>query len=180
MPQGTFLPPIGRIVNETHTPHLVPARQVLERVKGPDLVAFVRRVGEAMGKVEYLHDKGPFRPRGTTGWKAGPTAGRSPVSHPSGKPIPPGADCLQKLSSFDAAIVNLCDLSPGEAGRIAYIRPKNHDRLHRLTGFGIVPGVTVTLHQTYPAFCIKFEETELAIERDVAEDIFVSRIGSRE
>ena len=53
-------------------------------------------------------------------------------------------------------------------------------RLHRLTGFGIVPGVTVKLHQTYPAFCIKFEETELAIERDVAEDIFVSRIGARE
>ncbi len=73
--------------------------------------------------------------------------------------------------------MNLCELSPGEEGRIAYIRPKNHARLHRLTGFGIVPGVTVKLHQTYPAFCLKFEETELAIDPDVAEDIFVSRIG---
>jgi DtxR family Mn-dependent transcriptional regulator len=105
--------------------------------------------------------------------------GHPPFS-PTGKPIPPGEDCLEKLSSVDAPIVNLCDLSPGEAGRIVYIRPKNHARLHRLTAFGIVPGVTVKLHQTYPAFCIKFEETELAIERDVAEDIFVSRIGSRE
>ncbi len=105
--------------------------------------------------------------------------GHPPFS-PAGKPIPPGEDCLEKLSTVDAAIVNLCDLSPGEAGRIVYIRPKNHSRLHRLTAFGILPGVTVKLHQTYPAFCIKFEETELAIERDVAEDIFVSRIGSRE
>jgi DtxR family Mn-dependent transcriptional regulator len=102
--------------------------------------------------------------------------GHPPFS-PTGKPIPPGDDCLEKLSTIDAAIVNLCDLSPGEQGRIAYIRPKNHARLHRLTGFGIVPGVTVKLHQTYPAFCIKFEETELAIDPDVAEDIFVTRVG---
>ena len=87
-------------------------------------------------------------------------------------------DILTQLSSVGAAIVNLCDLKPGERGRVAYIRPKDHARLHRLTGFGIVPGVTVTLHQTYPAFCIKFEETELAIDPDVAEDIFVSRIDS--
>jgi DtxR family Mn-dependent transcriptional regulator len=105
--------------------------------------------------------------------------GHPPFS-PAGKPIPPGEDCLQKLSSIDAAIVNLCDLVPGEEGRIAYIRPKNHTRLHRLSAFGIVPGVTVKLHQTYPAFCIKFEETELAIDPDVAEDIFVSKISSRE
>jgi DtxR family Mn-dependent transcriptional regulator len=103
-----------------------------------------------------------------------------PSFSPAGKPIPPGDDCIEKLSSFDAAIVNLCDLSPGEEGRIAYIRPKNHTRLHRLTAFGIVPGVTVKLHQTYPAFCIKFEETELAIDPDVAEDIFVSKVGSHE
>jgi DtxR family Mn-dependent transcriptional regulator len=102
--------------------------------------------------------------------------GHPPFS-PTGKPIPPGEDCLQKLSSVNAAIVNLCELSPGEEGRIAYIRPKNHARLHRLTAFGIVPGVTVKLHQTYPAFCIKFEETELAIDPDVAEDIFVAKIG---
>ena len=104
--------------------------------------------------------------------------GHPPFS-PAGKPIPPGEDCREKLSSVAAAIVNLCDLSPGEEGRIAYIRPKNHDRLHRLTSFGIVPGVTVKLHQTYPAFCIKFEETELAIDPDVAEDIFVSKVGSQ-
>ena len=102
--------------------------------------------------------------------------GHPPFS-PTGKPIPPGDDCMEKLSSVDAAIVNLCELSPGEQGRVAYIRPKNHARLHRLTAFGIVPGVTVRLHQTYPALCIKFEETELAIDPDVAEDIFVSRIG---
>jgi DtxR family Mn-dependent transcriptional regulator len=102
--------------------------------------------------------------------------GHPPFS-PTGKAIPPGEDCRQKLRSVDRAIVNLCELSPGEEGRIAYIRPKNHARLHRLTAFGIVPGVTVKLHQTYPAFCLKFEETELAVDPDVAEDIFVSRIG---
>ena len=103
--------------------------------------------------------------------------GHPPYS-PEGKPIPPGEDCLQGLSSVSVQIVNLCELEPGEQGRIAYIQPKSHDRLHRLSGFGVVPGVIVELHQKSPAYCIQFEETELALDRDVAEDIYVRKLDT--
>jgi DtxR family Mn-dependent transcriptional regulator len=100
-----------------------------------------------------------------------------PEFSPEGKPIPPGEDCLERLDSVQVQIVNLCEMKPGEEGRIAYIKPKHHRRLHRLSSFGIVPGVVVELHQRSPAYVIKFEQTELAIDRDVAEDIYVRRIS---
>lgn len=98
-----------------------------------------------------------------------------PAHSPGGKLIPRGDDCRQKQTTVDVAIVNLTELRPGEGGTVAYIKPKDHERLHRLTAFGIVPGVPIELHQKYPAYCIKFEETELALDKDVAEDIYVRR-----
>ncbi len=98
-----------------------------------------------------------------------------PSHSPAGKPIPRGDDCLEGQTTVNVAIIRLTDLRPGERGVVAYIQPKHHERLHRLTSFGIVPGVPVELHQKYPAYCIKFEETELALDKDVAEDIYVRR-----
>lgn len=100
-----------------------------------------------------------------------------PELSPEGKPIPPGDDCLERLDSVQVQIVNLCEMKPGERGRVAYIKPKHHRRLHRLSSFGIVPGVAVELHQRSPAYVIKFEGTELALDRDVAEDIYVRRMS---
>jgi DtxR family Mn-dependent transcriptional regulator len=94
---------------------------------------------------------------------------------PDGKPIPSGPDCERNERSVLAVIVNLTELKPGEQGRIAYIKPKHHERSHQLASFGIVPGVTIELHQRYPAYCIRYEGTELALDESVAADIFVSR-----
>ena len=99
-----------------------------------------------------------------------------PAEAPDGKPIPPGRCCDTKRTTASTVIVNLTSLAPGERGRIAYTRPKHPARLHRLTAFGLTPGTVLTLHQRSPAFCIRYEETELALERDVAEDIFVARM----
>jgi len=100
-----------------------------------------------------------------------------PTVCPDGKPIPPGPCCSSRRTMASTVIVNLSCLAPGERGRITYIKPKNHARLHRLTSFGMVPGTIVEVHQCSPAFCIRFEGTELAINRDAVEDIYVARIG---
>lgn len=95
---------------------------------------------------------------------------------PDGKPIPPGKCCDSKQTTASTVVVSLTSLSPGEKGRISYIQPKHHARLHRLTSFGLTPGTVVQLHQRSPAFCIRYEGTDLALDREVAEDIFVTRI----
>jgi len=100
-----------------------------------------------------------------------------PTLCPDNKPIPPGRCCDSKRTIASSVIVCLTHLEPGESGRVTFVKPKNHARLHRLTAFGLTPGTVVQMHQHSPAYCIRFEGTELAINKDAAEDIYVTKIG---
>jgi DtxR family transcriptional regulator, Mn-dependent transcriptional regulator len=101
-----------------------------------------------------------------------------PTVTPDDHPIPPGRCCKANRTTTSTVIVNLTTLAPGERGRITYIKPKHHQRLHRLTSFGLTPGTVVEVHQRRPAFCVRFEGTEIALNLDVAEDIYVAREGN--
>jgi len=101
-----------------------------------------------------------------------------PAHCPHGDPIPMGPCCRAGRKVVESQIVPLTSLETGERGRIVYIRPRDRHRLERLASLGLNPGVILTLHRRRPAFCVRFEETELAFDRDVAEDIHVSRVGS--
>ncbi len=95
---------------------------------------------------------------------------------PDGKKIPRGRCCLGKSKVIDSSVVSLKELAPGESGKITYIKPDNHSSFHQLISFGLHPGVVVTLHRKNPAFCIKFENTELALDENVAENIYVWKL----
>ncbi|OEU46179.1 MAG: hypothetical protein BBJ60_01000 [Desulfobacterales bacterium S7086C20] len=97
---------------------------------------------------------------------------------PDGKPIPKGRCCRKRLRVVDNTVVSLSELKPSEKGKITYIRPGSHSNLHQLISMGLQPGVTVTVHRTNPAFCIKFENTELALDKEIAKNIFVWKINS--
>jgi DtxR family Mn-dependent transcriptional regulator len=96
-----------------------------------------------------------------------------PDTAPDGKWIPPGKCCLQKSRKIQKTLVSVAELEAGDKGKIAYIRPKSHSRLQKLTSFGLIPGQSIKLIQKKPAFCVLFEQTELAIEKEIAEEIFV-------
>ncbi len=100
-----------------------------------------------------------------------------PTSCPHGHPIPPGPCCNLHLTTVASPVVPLTDLRPGERGRVVYLHPRNHDRLHRLSSLGLTPNVVLTVHQRQPAWCVRFEGTELAFDRSVAADIFVARVS---
>ena len=99
---------------------------------------------------------------------------------PDGKRIPPGRCCSGKRKAIDSSVVSLKELSPGESGKITYIKPDNHSSFHQLISFGLHPGVVVTVHRKNPAFCIKFENTELALDDNVAENIYVWKLTNGE
>ncbi len=92
---------------------------------------------------------------------------------PDGKPIPRGACCRKRVREVSQAVVGLDKLSPGESGKVTYIKPASHAILEQLISFGLSPGVIVTMTQNRPVYCVKFEETELALDRDVVRNIFV-------
>ncbi|MBF0289324.1 MAG: metal-dependent transcriptional regulator [SAR324 cluster bacterium] len=96
---------------------------------------------------------------------------------PDGKPIPKGKCCDHGLKTVNNTVVSLHDLKPGEKGKITYIKPGSHSNLHHLISLGLTPGTIVTAHRKSPAFCIKFEHTELALDEDIVKNIFVWKMN---
>jgi DtxR family Mn-dependent transcriptional regulator len=96
-----------------------------------------------------------------------------PRTCPHGKPIP-NAHCCEKFRTEVQPIVQrLSDLGVGQSGHITFIAPRYHSRLDRLGCLGIVPGAKVKLHQKFPSFVIEIGETTVAVDRDIANEIFV-------
>jgi len=95
---------------------------------------------------------------------------------PDGKLIPKGKCCRKDLKSIKRAVVSLTELKPSEKGKITYIKPGSHSNLHQLMSLGLQPGVVVSVHRKNPAFCIKFENTELAIDEEIAKNVFVWKL----
>ncbi len=100
--------------------------------------------------------------------------GHPPVCN-HGNPIPRGRCCRRFKREMKPLVLPLTELSPGEDARIVFIAPKEHKRLDKLTTFGVVPGSTIKLHQKTPSFIIKIGETDLAIDMDIAKEIYVRR-----
>jgi len=94
---------------------------------------------------------------------------------PDGRPIPKGRCCRKNLREISNVVVPLSDIKPGEKGKITYIKPGSHSNMHHLLSLGLQPGIVVTVHRTSPAFCIKFENTELALDKEIVKNIFVWR-----
>ena len=73
-------------------------------------------------------------------------------------------------------MVPLVELAPSESGRIAYLRPRDHAILHQMIAMGLQPGTEVTVHRRSPAYCLKFQNIEVALDRELVEQIFVWRV----
>ena len=99
-----------------------------------------------------------------------------PPTCPHGKAIP-GGECCKKFSNeLKPLVVPLTELNIGGDARIVFISSKYHARLDRLSSLGIVPGSIIRLHQKQPTYLIKIGETELALDGELAKEIFVKKM----
>jgi DtxR family Mn-dependent transcriptional regulator len=94
---------------------------------------------------------------------------------PHQRPIPEGSCCRQAREQVSSIVVSCDRLSIGEVARIAYLSAQDHRRLLKLTTLGITPGVEVKLLQKWPSYVIQCDETEVALEEEIARGIFVWR-----
>lgn len=76
-------------------------------------------------------------------------------------------------------VVPLATLRPGERAEVVSLDLGCPRRLQRLSTLGLVPGVELFLRQTWPAFVIQLGETELALDKVVADHILVRRLAPR-
>ncbi len=98
-----------------------------------------------------------------------------PPTCPHGKPIPPGECCAASQKALRPFVTGLPAFDLGVAGTIAFIAPKVHDRMDRLASLGILPGSPIRLRQRSPSYVIEVGETTIALDPEIARDIFVKR-----
>lgn len=101
-----------------------------------------------------------------------------PRECPHGKRIPSGGCCERSERMVESAICALSDLGVGERGTVAYLTAEDPARLHKLSSFGVMPGSVVELLQNFPSLIVRIDETQLALEKKVADNIYVRRTRS--
>ncbi|HUJ26627.1 MAG TPA: FeoA family protein [Myxococcales bacterium] len=74
-------------------------------------------------------------------------------------------------------MTRLSVLPTGARARVVLMAPELGDRADRLAGLGLAPGSEVALVQRRPAFVVEAGETRLAIDPEVARQIFVQRVA---
>ena len=92
---------------------------------------------------------------------------------PHNKPIPEGDCCRQARDELRPIVVSCDQLQIGESASIAYFCTREHSRLLKLSALGISPGISLKLIQKWPAYVVQCEETEIALEPEVAQNIYV-------
>jgi DtxR family Mn-dependent transcriptional regulator len=102
-----------------------------------------------------------------------------PPTCPHGSPIPPGACCGTFQKTLRPLVTGLAAFDLGATGRIVFIAPKFHDRMDRLAALGVIPGSTLRLHQRSPSYVIEVGETTIALDPEIAGEIFVKPVEAR-
>jgi DtxR family Mn-dependent transcriptional regulator len=102
-----------------------------------------------------------------------------PPTCPHGKPIPPGECCGAFHRTVRPLVTGLRSFDLGATGRIVFIAPKFHDRMDRLAALGVIPGSTIRLHQRSPSYVIEIGETTIALDPEIAGEIYVKHVAAR-
>jgi DtxR family Mn-dependent transcriptional regulator len=102
-----------------------------------------------------------------------------PPTCPHGKPVPPGECCGAFQRTVRPLVTGLRSFDLGGIGRIVFITPKFHDRMDRLAALGVIPGSTIRLHQRSPSYVIEVGETTIALDPEIAGEIYVKPIAAR-
>ena len=77
------------------------------------------------------------------------------------------------LLTFTSKAVPLSTLGIGAQALVQGLSDPDHARVERLLALGITAGAVVTMLQTFPGVVFFCDQTELAVERAVADAILV-------
>jgi DtxR family Mn-dependent transcriptional regulator len=101
-----------------------------------------------------------------------------PAVCPHGNEIPQGECCLSAKKNLEPVISPLSTIKAGKTVKVVYISTKSHASLDRLSGIGVIPGLELTIHQKFPSMILQYGETQLALDNDIAKNVFVRIIQS--
>jgi len=70
-------------------------------------------------------------------------------------------------------MLNLTELKPQQAGIIAELQTRDQKVLNKLMSMGILPGLRLTLLQTFPAYVLQVGYTQVAVDKQIAQAILL-------
>ena len=79
-----------------------------------------------------------------------------------------------RLAFSSDGVRPLSSLGEGERAVVVGVRAQSGGRADRLLALGVTPGARVTMLQTFPGVVFLCDQTELAVERSVADAVIVS------
>ncbi|KHE92748.1 MAG: metal-dependent transcriptional regulator [Candidatus Scalindua rubra] len=100
-----------------------------------------------------------------------------PTVCPHGKKIPPGECCSHTKRKLQPVFGPVSKLRTGIKAKVVYISTGSQESLDFLSSIGVVPGLTFTVHHRKPSLVIRFGETQLALDDDIANYIYVRVIS---
>ena len=92
---------------------------------------------------------------------------------PHGKSIPKGRCCRKGSTKTAKVVLPLSQMKQDQEGRIAYIHSKARDRLQKLMAMGVTPGMRIRVIQRFPSHVFQIERTQIAVDEEIADEIFV-------
>lgn len=98
-----------------------------------------------------------------------------PQTCPHGHPIPRGECCKKYKVEVKPVITRLSDFEIGSKGKITFIVPTKSSRLSKLNALGITAGSEIRLLQKNPSYIIQIDETTVAIDPEIGNEIFVRK-----
>ena len=81
----------------------------------------------------------------------------------------------KRPANVPAGAIPISRAEPGEDVEVVEIRPGRARRLERLSALGIVPTAIIRLRQRHPAPVLEVGLTQVAIDPDIAQQIYVRR-----
>ncbi len=95
---------------------------------------------------------------------------------PHGSPIPPGRCCQEEKAQAQKVVAPLSQLAQGQKGKVAYIYAPESSQLQKLMAMGILPGVPISLIQSFPSYVFQVRQTQFAVDKEIADAIYVRLI----
>lgn len=101
-----------------------------------------------------------------------------PPTCPHGKPIPRGECCNKFTVKVTPVVTRLSEFEVGADGRITFIVPSESFRISKLNSLGITAGSVIKLIQKRPSFVLQIDETTVAIDPEIAKEIYLKKLVS--
>jgi DtxR family Mn-dependent transcriptional regulator len=80
---------------------------------------------------------------------------------------------LRSSASRSDRVLALTRLARGARGTVVRVSGPDPARVDRLAALGVTPGAAIRVLQTFPGLVFECDQTELTVERRVAEAILV-------